>query len=422
MAGASSREHASRSAPAGTGRWVVALAMSATAMHAAAVFPAEKPPQEDAAGRPGIEVGGSLTAVVQSADSAGPERGRRSPRANDRGDLAVAVPGAGLGGYDGQFFAHLRIGQGRGVELHRAYTGTVNTTAFQGSEDASDAYAVVAQAWYRLGTRLPESAARVELAFGKMDPFAFFDQNAVADDETMQFLDNAFVHNPLLDSAGETGSDAYGFAPGVHIRYVRADGKSGAWKASLAAFGSGPGADFRGSMRGPLVIGQVEATGALVDGLSGTYRAYAWTSGHGVDFDGAFERHTGIGISVDQRVAAAIALWGRFGRQLRGHVRFDTALTAGAELGGEPWGRRDDAIGLAAGFLRTSAEYRDATADGRLAGYAASGTERVFEIYYRWRIAEGLDVTPDFQWVRRAAGDPSAPGIVIAGVRARVGF
>ena len=37
----------------------------------------------------------------------------------------------------------------------------------------------------------------------------------MAGDEGAQFLNNVFVHNPLLDSGGDIAADAYGFAPGV---------------------------------------------------------------------------------------------------------------------------------------------------------------------------------------------------------------
>jgi carbohydrate-selective porin OprB len=105
----------------------------------------------------------------------------------------------------------------------------------------------------------------------------------------------------------------------------------------------------------------------------------------------------------------------------RRHAGF-RALTLGAEIGGSSWGRAPDAVGFATAFLRTSREYRDATADTTLAGYAASGTERIAELYYRWRISEHFDLTPDLQWIRRPGGDASASDAFVVGVRGRLGF
>jgi hypothetical protein len=401
--------------------------MVGLALAAPGVSFADEPAPLDGRGE-GIALGGSLAGVAQKANAAAAHEGTAASRATWRGDVTLELPGAAMGDVEGKFFTHVRFGQGEGVTLRPTYTSTPNTTAFPRSDGSGGAHAIVAQAWYQLTAPLSSGGAgqgsqdRLELTFGKMEPFAFFDQNAAADDETIRFLNNAFVHNPLLDSGGDTGSDDYGFAPGVRIAYVHEGQESGAWAASLAAFGSGPGADLRGSMGGPFVISQLETRRALAEWLPGTYRAYAWTNGHGADRLGEFERHTGFGISADQRVAPAITAWARFGRELDGHVRFDAALTGGAEIGGELWRRPGDAIGMAAGFLRTSREYREATADASVAGYAASGTERIFELYYRARVVERFEVTPDVQRVRRAAGDPAAPGIFIVGLRARVGF
>jgi high affinity Mn2+ porin len=79
---------------------------------------------------------------------------------------------------------------------------------------------ILGQAWYQAAIPLPfggfkpTSRETLELTFGKMDIFGFFDQNTAAGDETTQFLNSVFVHNPLLDAGGEVGVDANGFQPG----------------------------------------------------------------------------------------------------------------------------------------------------------------------------------------------------------------
>jgi len=376
----------------------------------------------------GIGVSASLTGVVQQVNGRGAAEGERDSRASYRGDVAITLPGGEMGDVEGKIFAHLRFGQGRGVQLRPTYTSTPNTTAFQTAASPDDAYAIVAEAWYQLTVPLPaggfkpDSRERLEITAGKMDPFLFFDQNAAADDETARFLNNAFVHNPLLDSGGDVGADSYGFSPGVRVAYVSERDKPDSWEVSLGVFGSGPGADFTGSLGNPFVIAQLETTRRFLPGLPGTYRLYAWHNGRAEDYTGATEDHSGGGVSADQRVGDAITLFTRFGGEMQGRVRFDRALTLGAEIGGDHWGRAADGLGLAAGFLRTSSEYRDATSDGALAGYAASGTERIAELYYRWRVNDHFDVSPDLQWIWRAGGNAAAPTIFVGGVRARVGF
>ena len=101
---------------------------------------------------------------------------------------------------------------------------------------------------------------------------------------------------------------------------------------------------------------------------------------------------------------------------------FNDALTAGFEHGGRAWGRGHDAIGLALGSLGTSSAWRAATADGTLAGHAASGHERIADLYYRMRVNEHIALSPDLQWIQRPGGDPAGRHVRVFGVRASEGF
>lgn len=369
----------------------------------------------------GITVSASLTGVLQSASSAATESGTRESRTNYRGDIAVALPGGEMGDTEARIFTHFRIGQGNGIGLRPTYTSTPNTTAFQvqsANATPDDSFGILAQAWYQLNVPLPlggykpQSRESVRLTFGKIDPFVFFDQNVAADDESTKFLNNAFVHNPLLDSGGDVGADQYGFAPGLVAGYRNEHSRPESWGASVGVFGSGPGANFSGSPSRPFVIGQLESSQRFFGGLAGNYRLYLWTNGRAIDFDGAQARHSGYGVSADQRVGDAITLFGRYGHQAKGNVRFDRALTLGAELGGDYWGRAADAIGVAGGLLRTSPDF----------GFAASGVERIGELYYRFRVNSRFELSPDLQFIGRPGGDGSAPSVTVVGLRAKVGF
>lgn len=379
----------------------------------------------------GVSVDAGIVSMVQQAGRRATADGRSESRLNYRGDVAITLPGGSFGDADGTFFAQLRLGQGDGVSLRPTYTSTPNTTTFQVTgvnNDADSSFAVLGQAWYQLDVPLPrggfksQSTQRLTFNIGKMDPFVFFDQNAAADDESVTFVNNAFVHNPLLDSGGDVGPDAYGFMPGARIAYTNERNKARTWSASLGVFGSGPAANFSGSLDRPLMIAQLEMSAPLRPGLVGNYRLYAWHNGSVQDFDGTGSGHSGWGFSADQRLGRALTLFGRYGRRISGHGSFDDALTLGAEIGGDYWRRSADALGIAAGVLPTSAEYRAATADGLLSGYAASGSERVAEIYYRYHLNDHVEVTPDLQWVQRPGGDGTAPAMTVFGLRATLGL
>lgn len=373
----------------------------------------------------GVSVGAGLTTVVQNVNAAGAADGRRQTRANYRGDVSVGLPGGEMGDIEGNLFAHFRLGQGSGVALRPTYTSTANTTAFETAAGPDDSFAILAQAWYQLSIPLPRdgvkahSKQRIEINIGKIDPFVFFDQNAIADDESVRFLNNAFVHNPLLDSGGDVGADTYGFAPGVRAAYINNAVPGQGWGASLGVFGSGPGANFSGSLGKPFVIAQLETSRRFFGGLAGNYRVYAWRNGQASDHDGAIARHSGVGLSIDQRIDDDWTLFTRYGHQLSGHPRFDRALTLGAETDGSRWGRGADAVGIAAGLLRTSGAYRDATAG---APGAAGGSERIAELYYRYHLNSRVQLTPDLQWIQRPAGEGDARAVRVFGLRAKVGF
>ena len=381
-----------------------------------------------------ITVGASLTGVLQKLNASGSATGVGESRASYRGDISVTLPGGKLGDIDGKIFTHFRLGQGTGVPLRPTYTSTVNTTAFQTNAGADDSFAILAQAWYQLTVPLPRdgikanSRERLSLTFGKIDPFVFFDQNAAADDESAKFLNNVFVHNPLLDSGGGVRADGYGFAPGAIAQYSNAYEKGAEWGLFLGVFGSGPGANFSSSLAGPFLIAQAQAATRL-DYLPGNYRAYLWRNGRGAGYDGVERRHSGVGLSADQKVTESATLFGRYGHQLQGQVRFDRAVTLGAELSGSRWGRAADSFGFALGALRTSENFRkdSVTLDGNNDGtpdfaYQASGWEKQLELYYRFKVNGRFELSPDIQWIQRPAADGAGGTIKVFGLRAKVGF
>lgn len=395
----------------------------------------------------GVTVGASITSVVQKVvGNGGAASGERDSRANYRGDISVTLPGGEMGNTEGKIFTHFRFGQGTGVGLRPTYTSGPNTTAFQVAGNTNnptppdDSFAILAQAWYQLKMPLMDGGLKanarehLHLTFGKIDPFVFFDQNAAADDESSKFMNNAFVHNPLLDSGRNIGADAYGFAPGAIFQYVNEKQKGSEWVLSLGVFGTSGvnatanGANFNGSLAAPLVIAQAE-TAARFDYLPGNYRAYIWNNGRGAGYDGRESAHSGVGFSADQKVDDYATLFGRYGHQLKGQMRFDRALTLGGELGGSLWGRGSDALGVAFGTLRTSGSFHndsltvDANSDGTADfGYTAAGWEKQQEYYYRFRVNGRFELSPSLQLISNAGGNSAVPTIKIVGLRAKIGF
>jgi high affinity Mn2+ porin len=374
----------------------------------------------------GITAGLSLTSVAQKINGAS----EQNSQLNYRADAYVSLPLTKMGDVEHKIFAQFRLGQGAGISNLSSYSKP-NASAFQmqGGLRADDAVANLAQAWYQanlplpLGGYKPHSRETLELGFGKMDPFVFFDQNAVAGDETRQFINSVFVHNPLLDAGGDIGVDANGFAPGLRLSYSNVTQKPQTWKLSAGLFGAGEkGANYQRSLAAPLVLLQAETEQRILGGLAGNYRIYAWSNPQATHFDAAqsaAERHSGVGLSLDQRVGDGLTLFARYGQQLEGHVKFNRALTLGSEINGSYWSRGADSVGLAAAWLNSSADYRHF---GRAANEPARGTEGVAELYYRWRFSKQFELSPHFQYIAHPGGDSQAAALALWGLRAQLNY
>jgi high affinity Mn2+ porin len=383
----------------------------------------------------GIKAGLSLTTVAQHPSGVPAGAPAEHSELNYRGDVYVGLPLDNIGDTTQQLFGTFRFGQGTGLNDLQAYSKP-NASAFRVlSTKPDDSVAVLGQAWYQaqiplpFGGFKPRSRESLEINFGKTDPFVFFDQNAAANDETRQFLNTAFVHNPLLDAGGDIGVDANGFSPGFRVSYHNFSAKPESWRLSLGVFGAGQGANYSRAFSSPLMIAQAEREVRLFEGLAGNYRAYYWRNGQGPDFTGLPARHAGFGLSLDQRYGDAVTLFGRYGQQLSGQVRFDRTLTLGAELGGSYWQRAADAIGAALGWMRTSSAFAaasptlDANGDGIPDyGFAASGYESVLELYYRYRIAKQFELSPSFQYIAAPSGNQDAAAVKILGLRAQLTY
>lgn len=373
----------------------------------------------------GMKGGLSLTMAAQKSFAPGVADSQLGYRA----DAFVSLPLAPLGDIEQSVFTQFRLGQGAGLGGLPSYSKP-NATAFQlqGGLRADDSVALLAQAWYQARIPLPwggfkpESKQALEVNVGKMDPFVFFDQNAVAGDETRQFLNSVFVHNPLLDAGGDIGVDANGFAPGLRVSLLDSSDKLESWRVSLGVFGVGDkGANYQRSLGTPMVMLQAETAKRFFGGLPGNYRVYAWSNPKAVHFDPSVteaDRHNGWGISVDQRVGDGMTLFSRYGHETKGSAKFDRALTVGAEANGSYWSRGGDSMGLAVGWLRTSEGYRDFTASTT----AIDGTERVAELYYRFRVSKQFELSPSLQVIANPGGDPAAQDVRIVGLRSQFTF
>lgn len=365
----------------------------------------------------GISAGASLTLVAQRADGGA----ARDSQLTARADVEVEMAAGSFGAAEGRLFAHFRAGEGDGIAP--ASFATPDATGGFGTSRPA-----LMQAWYQLdipaGGKSGE-LGRMEVTVGKIDPFVFFDANNVADDESEGFLNLAFVHNPLLDAGGDVGVGSDGASPGLRLAYVSDINGGNHVTASLGIFGAGRGGDYTDSFGNPFSIAQIEYAGKTWGSLEGAYRLYAWNNARAFDqvndldsngeFDDTEESHRGWGLSVDQQVTNNGTLFARYGHPTRGTLAFDRAFTLGGQLGGSGWGRENDRLGLALGWLKSSGEYQ-------LANPGFSGTEKTAELFYVWQANENFHLSPSLQWIGRPGADPAAKDVTVLGLRAKLSY
>ena len=371
-----------------------------------------------------VSVGGGLVAVGQSLSNDQSAGGSNASQINYRGDVEIEV-GMGDFGFDGllagassKLFTQIRFGQGSGVQLARpTFTGAVNSTAFQLSGNSENSTALIAQAWYQMNVPVSRfgDLDSLEITAGKIDPFVFFDNNPIADNEAEQFLNNVFVHNALLDSGGDIGADEYGFSPGFRAAYTWDVNSTDQWTASIGLFGSGNGATYSNSLTDPFSIIQLQYEGKALMGKAGFYQMYAWRNPQANNaLNSALEVHSGIGVSAYQAINKSLALFSRLGVNTTGVVSFDRTWTVGGEFNGRNWHRANDRIGLAVGRLRASEEY--------VRTGSCSGAETNAELFYAWHLNDHLQLTPSVQYINKPAGVQDGEGITIVGLRTAVSF
>lgn len=249
--------------------------------------------------------------------------------------------------------------------------------------------------------RVGNTDLHVEL--GSLDPRRRFGQNAYADDENTQFLNNLFDDVPsvlwLKDNTGRT-------VLGWHVWF--AVGESKALTLSAGWFNV-PGQFFN---NGQLFV-QAHWSGE-VGGRAMNVRLFGWLD----EFfeDAAGDGSAGGGVSWDWRYSDRVGFFVRIagtGSDVN-PVEFDAQL--GAALFGLVKSRPDDVIGIGVGFISLQ--------DGTSFGTFPEDVEFHLEIYYRAMLEGGkLQVTPHLMYVSDPGGGNGVmTALWILGVRIFVPF
>ncbi|MBI3269507.1 MAG: carbohydrate porin [Planctomycetes bacterium] len=239
---------------------------------------------------------------------------------------------------------------------------------------------------------------RLHLVAGKLDLSNYFDRNKAANDETTQFLTDAFVNNPVLGTPAQNG-------PGVSAWYETKTGWAfglGFQKPSDEGFRVGDG-DY--------AIAEVDWRTYLL-GREGNVRAWGRRDGRSADTE-AFESWAG-GVSLDQEVSSALTVFARFGSADVANATDAWAYSAGVQARGLFESRPRDVWGFAFGQQRGSIARDERDRDTAL------------ETYYRFFVNEHVSVSPIFQYLVHTAGNgddlPAQDDVAVLGLRVQIDF
>lgn len=295
----------------------------------------------------------------------------------------------------GAAYVRIKAGIGDGID-----EDIPNFSIFNAAAIGSDAR--LEEVWYE-----HSFGENVRLRGGKIDFSMIFDTNEAANNEYEQFLSNGFVNNPAVEFPEDTGLGAMlWFSPNtfydIGVGFVDAAGE---WDDVFNSLFS---------------IAELGIKPELA-GRPGNYRFYLWHNGNDHERllapEDGYAANYGFGLSADQEIYEGVTLFTRYGRQ-RGSVSpVEHAWSAGIDVSGKFFGRRDDTLGLAYGRAITGKDWKSLVAD--VVGMDP-GSEHRLEIYYRFKANDYLNISPNLQWVKNPALDKGNDNAWAFGIRAHL--
>jgi porin len=249
------------------------------------------------------------------------------------------------------------------------------------------------QAWYKHTFVLAEDTS-LGATFGIIDSTAYLDENAYANDEFTQFMNEAFVNS------GGFNLPSYDAGAALELAL-------GNWEITAAALNIGENDDgnnynFWGAQLGyrlESALGEGNYR-AVITGTSSAFfkpraergEAPAWTDEAAPDETSAAPEKTdlmGYGLSFDQALGDHLGAFLRLTwTDHQDILDYRGLYTGGLQLGGGLWGREADTVGLGYGYL-----------DGAETGIADTN---VAELYYRFAANDFLALTADIQYMADA--------------------
>ena len=311
-------------------------------------------------------------------------------------DLEIGAPI----GARGKAFVLIEAGQGEGLTNNPG----VGDSFFGVNDDASDSEAKleVPEVW----CEHTFWAERAVFTVGKIDLSNYFDTNAIANDETTQFLSSGLVNSVAMTFPEDNGAG------------VRLTAAATPW-LSLSVGWAEHDADYEDVFEDSFWIGEADATLSIGE-LTGAYRFYLWfnfADFPSFDNPGDTDHNWGAGFSLDQQLSQTISVFLRLAFQRDEVSEVALAWSGGAQLMGARWRRPEDVVAFAIGQAVLSDEFEDSAA-----APARTGNEWFVEAYYRYVWNEHMAFSAHLQVVDNPGGDKDSDTVAVIGARAQLTF
>jgi hypothetical protein len=246
------------------------------------------------------------------------------------------------------------------------------------------------EAWLR--TEL--FSQKLALTAGRLDLTNFFDRNTAANDETSQFLSDALVNNPVLGLATNGSGFAAVFDPKIGLNF-----KIGFQQSNPDA------TNLNDSLYSLAEVGYISRLPGLGEG---NYRV--WYR----DTNASNNATTAWGVSLDQKIAPAVTLFGRYGDgKVPTVAEGQTAFSAGQH------------------FWSGGVQFREGIifnpADSWGVGYsqttlAAGDKEHLVEGYYNFQLSQKLRLSFHLTHALEVPDGAQKYGFLVPGVRLQASF
>jgi high affinity Mn2+ porin len=280
--------------------------------------------------------------------------------------------------------------------------------------------------------------SRLTFTVGRLTTGDQFDVNAYAHDPRHQFLNWALVNNGAYDYAG----DSYGYIEGATLDLNQKQWalRYGIFDVPRVSNGFAKDGHFLKAWQQVLELeeryaildrpGKVRLLGWLESAHMGSYRETLDDPALMEDITKTrhYRFQYGFALNVEQTIndnvgAFLRASWRDGQSEVWQYTDIDESLSAGLQIKGDSWNRKNDTFGIAGILDGISDAHRDFLAAGGLGPLIGDGKlthyslEKVIETYYDFELTKNVHLAVDYQFVASPAYNADRGPINIFGAR-----